>query len=96
MTAIASCRTTRGLSSVTDIVSSIDGIMLERKATIGQIVQAVEPVFTIADLSHVWLVADVPEQSAGQHQRWARQLRPKFRLCQATKSPARSLSSAQW
>lgn len=55
----------RSLSSVTEIVSSIDGTVLERQATIGQIVQAVEPVFTIADLSHVWLVADVPEQSAG-------------------------------
>ena len=62
------CRNSRGLSSVTNVVSSIDGIVLERKATIGQIVQAVEPVFVIADLSHVWLVADVPEQSAGQHQ----------------------------
>ena len=54
-----------GLSSTTNVVSSIDGIVLERKATIGQIMQAVEPVFVIADLSHVWLVADVPEQSAG-------------------------------
>jgi cobalt-zinc-cadmium efflux system membrane fusion protein len=62
---IAKLQSNRLLSSVTEIVSSIDGIVLERKATIGQIVQAVEPVFTIADLSHVWLVADVPEQSAG-------------------------------
>jgi membrane fusion protein, heavy metal efflux system len=62
---ITTLQTGRSLSSITDIVSSIDGIMLERKATIGQIVQAVEPVFVIADLSHVWLVADVPEQSAG-------------------------------
>jgi len=38
--------------------------VLERKATIGQVVQAVESLFTIADLSTVWLVADVPEQSA--------------------------------
>ncbi|HYI96268.1 MAG TPA: efflux RND transporter periplasmic adaptor subunit [Bryobacteraceae bacterium] len=62
---ITTLQNSRTLSSITDIVSSIDGIMLERKATIGQIVQAVEPVFVIADLSHVWLVADVPEQSAG-------------------------------
>jgi membrane fusion protein, heavy metal efflux system len=62
---ISALQTSRGLSSVTQIVSSIDGIVLERKATIGQIVQAVEPVFVIADLSSVWLVADVPEQSAG-------------------------------
>jgi cobalt-zinc-cadmium efflux system membrane fusion protein len=58
-------QTKGGLSSISNVVSSIEGIVLERKATIGQIVQAVEPVFIIADLSHVWLVADVPEQSAG-------------------------------
>jgi cobalt-zinc-cadmium efflux system membrane fusion protein len=63
--AIKTLQVSRGLSSISNVVSSIEGIVLERKATIGQIVQAVEPVFVIADLSHVWLVADVPEQSAG-------------------------------
>ena len=48
--AITTLQNNRSLSSVTDIVSSIEGIVLERKATIGQIVQAVEPVFMIADL----------------------------------------------
>lgn len=55
----------RRLTSIMDIVASIDGTVLERKSTIGQIVQAAEPVFVVADLSQVWLVADVPEQSAG-------------------------------
>jgi cobalt-zinc-cadmium efflux system membrane fusion protein len=55
----------RRLTSIMEIVASIDGTVLERKATIGQIVQAAEPVFVVADLSQVWLVADVPEQSAG-------------------------------
>jgi cobalt-zinc-cadmium efflux system membrane fusion protein len=55
----------RRLTSVMEIAATIDGTVLERKATIGQIVQAAEPVFVVADLSHVWLVADVPEQSAG-------------------------------
>jgi membrane fusion protein, heavy metal efflux system len=62
---IEKLESTRALNSVTHIVSSIDGMVLERKATIGQVVQAVEPVFVVADLSNVWLVADVPEQSAG-------------------------------
>ena len=39
---ITTLQNSRALSSITDIVSSIDGIVLERKATIGQIVQAVE------------------------------------------------------
>ncbi len=62
---IAALQKKGSLSSITNVLSSIEGIVLERKATIGQIMQAVEPVFVIADLSHVWLVADVPEQSAG-------------------------------
>ena len=59
--AISALQKKGNLSSITNVLSSIDGIVLERKATIGQIMQAVEPVFVIADLSHVWLVADVPD-----------------------------------
>jgi membrane fusion protein, heavy metal efflux system len=62
---IRKLQTTRAVNSVSHILSSIDGIVLERTATIGQVVQAVQTVFVISDLSHVWLVADVPEQSAG-------------------------------
>jgi cobalt-zinc-cadmium efflux system membrane fusion protein len=62
---IESLKKNRGVSSVTHIYSTIDGTVLERKATAGQVVEAVAPVFVIADLSRVWLVADVPEQSAG-------------------------------
>jgi cobalt-zinc-cadmium efflux system membrane fusion protein len=46
-------------------VASIDGMVLDRKVTIGQVVQPAEIAFVIADLSNVWLVADVPEQNAG-------------------------------
>lgn len=54
----------RGVNSTTHIVSSIDGMVLQRRATIGEVVEAAATVFVIADLSNVWLVADVPEQSA--------------------------------
>jgi membrane fusion protein, heavy metal efflux system len=63
--AVEKLQSTRIVNSTTHIVSSIDGIILERKATMGQMVQAAETVFVIADLSVVWVVADVPEQSAG-------------------------------
>jgi membrane fusion protein, heavy metal efflux system len=56
----------RTLNSRTRVVATINGIILERQVTIGQLVQAVDTLFTIADLSNVWLVADVPEQSAGE------------------------------
>jgi cobalt-zinc-cadmium efflux system membrane fusion protein len=62
---IRKLETSRAVSSVNHIVSSIDGIVLQRSATIGQVVQAVQTVYVIADLSRVWVVADVPEQSAG-------------------------------
>ncbi len=44
---------------------SIDGTVIDRKVTAGQVVQPADTVFVVADLSNVWLVADVPEQSAG-------------------------------
>jgi len=61
---IEKLQTSRRVNSTTHIVSSIDGIVLERKATIGEVVEAAQTVFVIGDLSTVWLVADVPEQSA--------------------------------
>jgi cobalt-zinc-cadmium efflux system membrane fusion protein len=60
---------THVLNPTTQIVASMSGTILERKITIGQVVQPAETVVVVADLSHVWLVADVPEQSAGSLQR---------------------------
>jgi len=40
-------------------------VVIERKITQGQVVQPADALFTIADLSHVWLVAEIPEQQAG-------------------------------
>ncbi len=56
---------TRVVNSRSELVASIDGTVLERKVTIGQVLQAAETAFVLADLSSVWLVADVPEQVAG-------------------------------
>lgn len=55
----------RTLNSVSRIVASMDGTVLDRKVTLGQVVQPADTVFEIADLSNVWLVADVPEAAAG-------------------------------
>jgi cobalt-zinc-cadmium efflux system membrane fusion protein len=64
--AIKKLETTRQLNADYPIVSSISGTVLERKVTLGQIVQPAEIAFMVADLSNVWLVADVPEESAGR------------------------------
>ena len=54
------------LSADYPIVAPRGGTVLERKVTIGQVVQPADPAFTIADLSEVWIVADVPEEEVGQ------------------------------
>lgn len=63
--AITRLARTRQVDSAAQIVSSIDGIVLDRTVTAGQVVQPADKVYIVADLSSVWLVADVPEQSAG-------------------------------
>ncbi len=55
----------RKLNSRYEVSASIDGTVLERSVTVGQIVQPAEIAFLLADLSNVWLVADIPEQNAG-------------------------------
>jgi membrane fusion protein, heavy metal efflux system len=55
----------RKLNSRYEISASIDGTVLERSITVGQIIQPAEVAFLLADLSSVWLVADIPEQNAG-------------------------------
>ncbi len=57
---------THELSADYAIVAPRSGTVLERKVTIGQVVQPADPAFMIADLSSVWIVANVPEEEAGQ------------------------------
>ncbi|MEI6145830.1 MAG: efflux RND transporter periplasmic adaptor subunit [Methylococcales bacterium] len=52
------------INSVLPITASIKGTIVERKVTIGQVVQPADALFTVADLSHVWVVAELPEQQA--------------------------------
>jgi cobalt-zinc-cadmium efflux system membrane fusion protein len=62
---IARLAQTRTVSSESTVVASLDGTVIERHATLGQVVQPADTLFMVADLSSVWLVADVPEQNAG-------------------------------
>ena len=56
---------TRTIHSTTQIVSPIAGTIIDRKVTEGQVVQPADGVFLVADLSNLWVIADVPEQIAG-------------------------------
>lgn len=49
----------RAFSSVT---ARLNGTVISRKVNLGQVVQPAEELFIVADLSHVWAVAEVPEQ----------------------------------
>lgn len=62
--AIGKLTQNRSVHSLSSISATLDGVVIERKVTPGQVVQPADALFTVADLSHVWLVADVPEQQA--------------------------------
>ncbi|WP_371323592.1 efflux RND transporter periplasmic adaptor subunit [Dechloromonas sp. ZY10] len=54
------------VNSVTPVVASISGVVVERKLAPGQVVQPADSLFVIADLSRVWAEAEVPEQQVSQ------------------------------
>ena len=47
-----------------DIKATREGYVIARNILVGQVVQPSDPLFQVADLSHVWVVGDVPEQIA--------------------------------
>ena len=47
-----------------DIKATREGYVIARNVIVGQVVQPADPLFQVADLSHVWVVGDVPEQIA--------------------------------
>ena len=60
--AIETLAQTRTINSVSPITATLGGTVIERKVTQGQMVQPADVLFTVADLAHVWAVAEVPEQ----------------------------------
>lgn len=46
------------------VVSSLSGVVIERKVSNGQVAQPGDPLFTVADLTRVWAVGELPEQTA--------------------------------
>ena len=57
----------RGQGSVAPnaaITASASGIVIERQISQGQVAQPGDPLFTVADLSSVWVVGALPEQIA--------------------------------
>jgi cobalt-zinc-cadmium efflux system membrane fusion protein len=48
------------------LLSPLSGTVLERSAVQGQVADPSRPLFRIADLSRLWLVAQAPERDAGR------------------------------
>lgn len=53
---------TSQVQSYSTVSARLGGTVIERKVNLGQVVQPAEELFVVADLSHVWAVAEVPEQ----------------------------------
>jgi cobalt-zinc-cadmium efflux system membrane fusion protein len=62
--AIEKLRETGALASEVPITATRTGIVIERKVSQGQVAQPGDPLFTVADLSNVWVVGALPEQDA--------------------------------
>jgi cobalt-zinc-cadmium efflux system membrane fusion protein len=52
------------IKSINNVRATIDGEIVERKITKGQVVQPADALFTIADLDALWAIAEVPESAA--------------------------------
>ena len=50
------------IRSYSNVNARIAGTVISRKVNLGQVVQPAEELFIIADLSRLWVVAEVPEQ----------------------------------
>jgi cobalt-zinc-cadmium efflux system membrane fusion protein len=53
-----------GLQDAALVTSAIAGVVTERTVSQGQVAQPGDPLFTVADLSNVWVVGALPEQTA--------------------------------
>jgi cobalt-zinc-cadmium efflux system membrane fusion protein len=62
--AIENLAQTRTINSVLSVTTTRAGTVIERKVSQGQMAHPADALFVIADLSHVWAVAEVPEQQA--------------------------------
>ena len=57
---------TGSITSTSSVVSTVNGVIVERKVNKGQVVQPADSLFVVADLSRVWVIAQVPESEIGR------------------------------
>lgn len=61
---LSALRQSGSLSARLPVSSSLAGVVIERKLSKGQVAQPGDALFTVADLSSVWVVGSLPEQTA--------------------------------
>jgi cobalt-zinc-cadmium efflux system membrane fusion protein len=61
---IEKLRQTGAIASEVNIRATRSGVVIERKVSQGQVAQPGDPMFTVADLSNVWVIGALPEQDA--------------------------------
>jgi cobalt-zinc-cadmium efflux system membrane fusion protein len=64
--AIEQTISTGTITSTSSVVSTVNGVIVERKVNKGQVVQPADTLFVVADLSRVWVIAQVPESEIGR------------------------------
>jgi cobalt-zinc-cadmium efflux system membrane fusion protein len=52
------------IESINNVIATIPGEIVERKINKGQVVQPADALFTVADLSTLWAISEVPESSS--------------------------------
>lgn len=63
---IESLKLARITETYTTLTAPIDGVILVRQAELGEVVSPGTPIFTLADMDHVWLRAYVNEPDIGR------------------------------
>lgn len=67
--AIERLRSEGSLHAEASVIARLAGVVIDRKVSQGEVVQPGDPLYTVADLSSVWVVGALPEQAAGSVQR---------------------------
>ena len=62
--ALANLRDKGNLAPGANVSATLSGVVTERKVSQGQVAQPGEALFTVADLSNVWVIGALPEQAA--------------------------------
>ena len=64
-TCSASCKPLSCWGDRSSLKAPIDGIVVDRKASIGELVSKQKEIFTISDPANLWIIAEVKERDVG-------------------------------